>query len=424
MYVYIVLLILLTVHVLLFSSQEPFISIFKKRRYYVENTSGYPLNYSRCVGMPLSESNSRLDNAPFYIKTFYDVSYTLNELGELLQEEISMLKEKGAIKTASVLITTDPRNRKQTIYCLFPEFDTDGEPVTSYAILAKNNRWYYMLFYHLFYNAGRGICLNSKAYSQCPGVPVRLRTKNYFFVKFFDYYIIPCGIDAGVKNGSLVKRIKQASFYAHYVLNSKIFPTISPYPDVSYMSELDTIKYGCETQLISQNGKYIMLLEQHRRNSSFGAYQVIRGNPYEACFSGRFVVKKELWRIPLSTRIYATFKLEVNYFVLIDYDRPIFKIIVNTPNTPIVLQLNNDGHLDIYDNKNAKIKTFTYQDILNAISGKPVDGLEVDYDALRDNLSAEKRAAEEDAARLREAEEQRLRDYYNKKVCPIGPVEA
>lgn len=396
--------------------REDFISIFTKRTYYMEGTGMHAINYNKCVGMKSDEN--RLDSAPIYIKSFENVRFTLGDIAGQLQAEINRL---GNVRTASVLIITNP-NGLLTVHMLFPEFDTVGERVDLYALVAKNNRWYYMLLYNLYYNAGNEFCPNESSVNQCPGIPVRIRTKNYFFIRYIDYYWTPCGSSRGVRGSPLVPRIKQNLFYAHYIPNPSSF-RVTAYPNLSFMSQYDTIKFGCDSQLVSENGRFILALEP----GSFGVYRVLGGNPFESCFSGAFVSKSPLWRFPLSSRVYATFKIESDYIVLVDYDRTIFKITVPTPNTPIVLKLNNLGELEIYDSKNNKLRTFDYNGLLRAMRGEKEDGLEVNMDALRANLAEERRLQEEADARARarqEADRERLRqaeqDDYNKRVCPIG----
>lgn len=392
--------------------REDFISLSTKRTYYMERTDMHPINYSKCVGMKRDEN--RIDSAPFYVKSFENVSFTLGNIAYLLQEEINLL---GNVQVASVLIITNPSG-SLTVHLLFPEFDRDKSRFELYALVAKSHRWYYLLLYNIYYNAGNEFCPNESNVRQCPGIPVRVRTKNYFFIRYVDYYWTPCGSSRGERGSPLVPRIKQNLFYAHYIPSPKSF-NVTAYPNLSFMSQYDTIKFGCDSQLVSENRRFILALEPR----SFGVYKVLRGNPFESCFGGAFVAKAALWRFPLSSRVYSTFKIESDYIVLVDYDRTIFKITVPTPNTPIVLKLNNLGELEIYDSKNNKLRTFDYNGLLRAIRGEKVDGLEVNMDAIRENqrLQAE---ADARARAIREADQERLRraqqDDYNKRVCPIG----
>lgn len=396
--------------------REDFISLVTKVTYYMERTDMHPINYNKCVGMKGDEN--RIDSAPFYVKSFENVSFTLGNIASLLQTEINSLE--GA-RVSSVLIITNP-NGSLTVHLLFPEFDKDKVRFKLYALIAKSHRWYYLLLYNIHYNAGNEFCPNESNVRQCPGIPVRLVDKNYFFIRYLDYYWTPCGSSQGERGSPLVSRIKQNKFYAHYIPNPRSF-NVTPYPNLSFMSQYDTIKFGCDSQLVSENGRFILALEP----GSFGVYRVLGGNPFESCFNGGFVAKAAVWRFPLSSRVYATFKIESDYIVLVDYNRTVFKIKVSTPNTPIVLKLNNLGELEIYDSQNNKLRTFDYNRLLQAIRGEPVDGLEVNMDALRDNLKEEQRRQAEADARakaLQEADQQRLRiaeqEDYNKRICPIG----
>ena len=418
MYGYVIVMVILIGFIVLreLDTREGFISLFTKHTSYLESTAMHPINYSKCVGMPSDEN--RIDKAPFYVKTFSRVNYTLGNIAYQLQQEISRLNAK----VASVLIIT--YGGAQDIYLLFPEFSPEEERVVPFALIAKNHRWYYLLLYNLYYNAGNFLCLNPAVYGQCYGIRERLVVKNYFFIRYMDWYITPCGASGGANPSPMVPIIKQNDFYAHYVPNPKQFPNITPYPNLAYMSQYDTIKYGCDSQMVSENRRFILLLEQSSR--SFGVYRVVGGNPFDFCTSGVFVPKVPLWRVQLSSRLYATFKIESNYVVLVDYDRPIFKITVPTKKVPIVMKLNNQGELEFYDSENNKVDmTLGFKEIDNAIKGiTAVKGLELDYDAMRNNATEEDRRQKEIAARAREAEEQQLRDSqlddYNKRVCPIG----
>lgn len=392
-------------------------ALITKTTHYMEGTWMHPINYNKCVGINIDEK--RIENAPFYIKSFVNVGFTLSGIGSLLQQEITRL---GDVRTASVLVITNP-NGSLTVHMLFPEFDRERVRVKLYAHIAKNNRWYYLLLYNVYYNAGNGFCPDIGSINQCPGIPVRLVDKNYFFIRYLDYYWTPCGSSRGARGGPLIPSIRQDLFYAHYIPNPRSFNNISPYPNLSFMSQYDTIKFGCESQLVSENGRFILALEP----GSFGVYRVVGGNPFENCFGGGFVEKSPVWRFPLSSRVYSTFKIESDYIVLVDYNRAIFKITIPTPNTPIVLKLNNLGELEIYDSKNNLLRTFDFNRLWKAIRGEPVDGLEVNMEALRENLIEEKRRQDEkdkQARIAREREQERVRQEaqidYNKRVCPIG----
>jgi hypothetical protein len=395
--------------------REDFVAIFTKRTFYMESTAMHPINYTKCVGIPSSED--KVESAPFHVKSYYNVQFTLGNIAYELQQEVNRL---SGVKIASVLITTHA-DKKMDIHLLFPEFDKDRERVVPFALIAKNHRWYYLLLYNLYYNAGNNYCLNTGFYNQCYGLPVRVIVKNYFFIKYIDWYITPCGSSGGESPSPMVPKIKQNDFYTHYIPNPRQF-NLTPYPILCYMSQFDTIKYGCDSQLVSPLGRFLLLLEQSSR--SFGVYRVVAGNPYESCFYGGFVAKRAHWRIPVSSGVYATFKIESNYIVLIDYDKPIFKIVVNTVNVPIVLKLTDEGEIEIYDSKNTKIKTLGLDDFLSAIEGRKVEGIDMNMEALRANLAEESRRQAEADARAIEAEEQRLKnaqlDDYNKRVCPIG----
>lgn len=347
-----------------------------------------PIVYTRCVGQGLAED--RATTAPFYVKAIDDIPFKgaafskfFTRVGNALYNEIERL---GDVRVASILIQTS-LDLSQKVYLLFPEFNKNGVKEESYALIAKNHRWYYLLLYTSFYNAG---------------------------IK------IPCQI-----RSPLIPLVKYKSFYTYYVPGTNHFKRITPFPNISYMSQFDAMKYGCDTQLVSENRKYIMLLNFITK--TFGIYKILMGNPFLQCQGGLYTTNTALCSIPLSWSNYASFKIEENYIALIDNAKLLFSITISTPNTPIVLKLSNQGTIEIYDSKNAFVRTVTCTDIKNAIRGIKVDSINVNLEAIQKNLAEQQRLQEE--ANVRARNQQKLDEQYvcreatagyNKSVCPIG----
>lgn len=417
------LVIILLISVYYQPIQENFGLFAKDKTYYItQPTAHLPLNYKGCIGFSNNEHYMRLADCPFYLKVFQtrnlqedfeldnteyiDKPLSLIEINQLVEKEVSSFSTDD-IGPIAVLISTLLLFKRQRIILLFPKFDKDKKNVTVYSMISKFNRWYYTLLYNDYYKASSA-CVNG-VYSQCPGIlPYRRRTGN-FIIGFKTYiYTTPCGTLFAKEANPMLPYYFRDIFYATYIpkkYNKK--------PNLSILSQYDGMRYGCDTHLISENGQYMLMLDNLARGLVL--YKVLSGDPYSNC---RFTPKKIVWRFPLKSILYARFKLEDSVIRLIDYNKEVWRVTVNTPNIPIVLKLSNDGTLELYDSKNNLLEPIDMNAVFSKekIDNDKNDEIEAEIEAelLRQlNLRKQQQA-------LQKKQEEADDEYYNKQVCPIG----
>jgi hypothetical protein len=418
MRVVLLLIVVLLIWTLVTVRVEPF-GLFGRDRtyYYVQDGTNNFMNYVGCVGIRASELNSRLNSSPCYYKMFNDAGRTLSAIDQLARGEMEKLGGEG--KTVGVLIATS--GGRQQIIMFFPDYDRNGEFVKSFGMISKLHRWYFRLMYTRFYGA-HPVCIAAPdSFNNCPGSPglVVRRSGNFIIGKTWRIYVVPCGMLGGRERNYELGVYTNDSFYAFYT------PKWADLPKLYYMSQFDAMRFGCEGQLVSENRMWVCYLSTR----GLGVYRV-SGDVYGVCRGGGVGAGALKWLVPVRSRSYAVFKLEDNKVKLIDYNRAIWTITMNTKRTPIVLKLNNDGYFEFYDADGNYIDNITDKDINDLLNPDAnLDErnrrlrMERDMDALRRNMERDRRAQEEAQAALDEEERRRRQrelDYYNKFMCPIG----
>jgi hypothetical protein len=429
MYANILLLTIILLIAIYYQSIQENFGIFGKDKkvYGLQPTAQYPLNYTGCVALSNKEHDSRFINCPFYCKiiqtnnlkntlvtdntSYINRPYSLAEINRLLEDEIKDLP-KTDLGAVTVLIATLIPFGRQRIIFLFPTLDKTKKPVTSYALLSKFNRWYYTLLHTTYYTASN-ICIEA-SYNQCPGIPISRRRTGNFLIGFTEYInITPCGTLFGADINPVIPFYARNIFYATYI-PKKYYKK----PNVSILSQYDGMRYGCETQLISENGQYILMLDNIFRGLIL--YKVISGNPYKMCnLGGASVPRRQVWRFPLKSARYARFKLEDTRIKLIDYNREVWRAEIDTPNIPIVLKLTDKGELAVYDSTNKFIK---FIDMKAVISGETVEKEDIELEEEIELELQNKRNMQKQQQAMEAQQKLADEEYYNKQVCPIGSV--
>jgi hypothetical protein len=262
------------------------------------------------------------------------------------------------------------------------------EPVKSREFISRYNRWFFTLIYTRYTQSGSR-CHHPKIF-QCPGVqPFAYRTGNWLFGRRYYYFHTPCGTNSiSQRVPSLIPTIDKTVFYTLYNPNPTLFPGygLTADPNISMMTEYDEMLYDCEFMMVSENKQFVCYLQRgyglciyylipqtinFRTNSRVPGSSTyvdyvnyINNNIYYRCRSdpglggarGRLI-----FRIPLTSRNYACFKLQDNTIFLIDsyegtddfgtktwYGRTAFRVEVNA-DAPIMLKLSNLGVLKIID---------------------------------------------------------------------------
>ena len=219
------------------------------------------------------------------------------------------------------------------------------------------------IFYGIKYTGD--MCFQPKIF-QCPGIPAwKYRTGNWLFGRTYYYHHTPCGtnsIRTSEKN-ALVPTIIKNVFYTFYKANLTNFTYngLTHLPNMSLLAEYDALLYDCETMMISENRLFVCFLE---RGYGLCIYRIVSGDPSMLCRSNpnlSKVGKQLIFRIPLTSKNYATFKIEEKTILLIDsYEgtnswgskqwlgKTVRSITVKSE-LPILLRLSNVGVLEIID---------------------------------------------------------------------------
>ena len=382
--------------------------------YYLHPEVNTYMNYRGCIGIRSNELSDRLNSCPCHYRMFTLSNNTLPQIDQLAKNEVARLGGQG--KTVGILIGT--QGSRQTVIMFFPDYNREGEYVTSFGLISKLHRWYFLLLYTRFYGAS-GNCVINEQYTHCPGYPNMIvrRSGNFIIGKTWRIYIVPCGVlnRTGAQNFEVGVYTNDA-FYAFYT------PKWASPPNLSFMSQYDGMRFGCEMQLVSDNGMWVCYMSTR----GLGVYRV-NGDVYGACRDGGVAAGALKWRIPIKSARYGKFKLEDNTVKLIDWNRAIWVITMDTKKTPIVLKLNNDGYFDFYDADGNYLESITDADI-NAFLNPEVDltdqnrrlRMQREMNLLRRNLELDKQRAQAELDDEERRRKQRELDYYNKFVCPIG----
>lgn len=320
--------------------------------------------------------------------------------------------------------------------------------------------------------------------TQCPGVPVRIykkRPANYglytrcFYVKnyvsrydsYYNYsyqerlddrrsyydpydyweiynYYTACGT---VKD-------KEYIYYTIYTLNPyhSLFDkfSIDPRHNISFLSEYEGMMYGCEYQLVSPQRKYFLVLETMEDILSapgLALYQVISGDPILHCRNNKPLAKKKIWKIYLSKGNYtapaagdkndpedydppkkaafnyAHFKIESGVIYLVDKDTVIWSYKIADSKSPAIVQLNDEGALDIFDSYNEKIDSLSIEMMKGVAAGFKSSRYFINENWVleKERLYQEMKQKNADKRTLQEKDAEQQRIYsYNKDICPIG----
>lgn len=467
------LLLICCIYTVTFSSsyKEHFLPNIKdKIRYFVEETSSLPINYIGCGKLTLSRDDpGLLTSANFYYQKkrftrFQDISTSILPILQKLRKN----SPGEVIGPVAVLVSKISTNEIEVIY-LFPNFDKRGVPFVGYNAIAKAHRWYYRLVYSVYYKESSKFCIN-KDTAQCPNVPVRKvmerpelygQTKVYAplneprfgygdgYGYYYDpynywniyYYYTPCG----------TRKNNNSKYYAVYLLNTTdpLYNTfsINTNPNISFISEYGGIRYGCDFQVVSPNQKYMLRLEESgNRNGAPGLvlYKINDGNPFLNCREKEAITTEQMWKIPLSSGNYiapptdskkkpiktdynyAHFKIENDVLYLIDKDVVVWSYKIDTPNSPAIVQLDDNGTLQIYDSTNKLIDSLTISYMSRVSTGARSSRYYIDDVAISNNerkyLEYMKRMQERSEA-VSAKNTKDIQTYYNKEVCPIGFVK-
>lgn len=385
--------------------------------YYLHPESSIYMNYQGCIGIQSNELAERLNSSPCHYRMFTLSNNTLPQIDELAKNEIQRLGGQG--KTVGILIGS--QGSRQTVIMFFPDYNREEEYVTSFSMISKLHRWYFLLLYTRYYGANNN-CVINEQYTHCPGKPGMIvrRSGNFIIGKTWRIWTVPCGLlNRTQANNFEIKVYKNDAFYAFYT------PKWAAPPKLSFMSQYDAMKFGCEMQLVSDNGMWVCYLSPR----GLGVYRV-NGDVYGACREAKVAAGALKWIIPIKSARYGKFKLEDNKVKLIDWNRAIWVITMDTKKTPIVLKLNNNGYFDFYDSDGNYIDNITSGDI-NAFLNPELDlteetrrqrrlRMERELNLLRRNLELDKQRAQAELDDENNRRKQRELDYYNKFVCPIG----
>lgn len=450
------------------------------------DTSKNSLNYKWCIGMSDDEFTieTRFENCPFYVAKFHQPISDLSEVESVIIKELTDLQKLGPIGPTGVLMAVSSDNQ-YSIYLLFPNFTKEKKPILrDLEAISKNHRWFYTLLYTDAYTSSE-LC-SDKQFHQCAGIPIEeerysqavgslliktdfvtlkeAKTGKTIQVPYSEYvddivtsdvvgastryynsflyrYITPCGteIAATPEANDMVSIFPKQKFYAFYQLNlshpkfSSFWSSVSPFPNLSMLTEREAMRYGCGTQLVSENHKFVLLLEEDGASRGLRLYELTAPTPqatqelYDSCrTNGKLGPNKRLvWNIPLSKE-YASFKVLDNRIVLVDYDIIIWAIEVTIRNTPIVLKLEDNGSLRIYDDDDNIVQEYSKEEVAQietsqALSAKFV----VNNTAIQQNRIAEEQRIEaEKAAEIKRQEEIALQEQAEKVLAEQVRQEA
>jgi hypothetical protein len=429
------------------------------------------LFYMGCIQFVDNELITTLQtNKAIYILPKTNITDFKNLETMTLQVLKEISQKSSDIGPCAILTTKKPNNTFDAYY-LFPNFDKDGMVITGDSAIAKAHRWYYRIIYTDFYkntNSKEILCIDKT--TQCPGVPVRTvitRPGEYNpndvapspststststvtgvtspkLYNEFDYYIIhnyytPCG------SPTTDNTITNASIYMINIMHP-IFSSfqIYPAPNISMLTEFDGMRYGCDSQLVSTNNKYVLILEEER--PGLVLYRVDSGEPMLSCRNNNSYGRTEVWRIPLSEGSYnpktkpddidpvelynfARFKLEDDILKLHDKDLLIWSYDPDTSNGPCILKLGDNGSLYVNDSLGNQLVTFSTDDFVAISKGVPPSGSAfrgsskffINRGIVQKNMEADQKKQEQQNLALQNIQSQKTKEEYNRNVCPVG----